>query len=147
MSADPRTYRLYLPRSVKILIFAMPIFLMVAGALLFSGVLPLRGSPQPLEVIGAIWVAMIGWLWYWILSIPYRIEVSETGEIEFRSLIRRRRMTPLEIVSVRPEASSFGFLVVRGGRRKIRLLNQFDGFHDFLVSLKAANPTIELRGC
>lgn len=30
---------------------------------------------------------------------------------------------------------------------KIRLLSQFDGFHEFVARLKAANPRIELRGC
>jgi len=145
--SEPKTYRLYLPLSVKVMIFAMPIFLMVLGLLLFSGVLPFRGSSQPPKVLGIFWLAMIGWLGYLILSVPHRIEVSENGDVEFRSLLRQRRMTSLEIVSIKPEASSFGFLVVRGSRRKIRLLNQFDGFHDFLVNLKVTNPTIELRGC
>ena len=145
--SEPKTYRLYLPLSVKGVIFAMPIFLMVLGLLLFLDILPFRGSPQPPKAIGIIWLALIAWLWYSILSIPHRIEISESGEVEFRSLLRRRRMTSLEIVSIKPEASSFGFLVVRGSRRKIRLLNQFDGFHDFLINLKASNPTIVLRGC
>lgn len=145
--SDPKTYRLYLPLSVKGMIFAMPIFLMVFGLLLFLDILPFRGGLQPPKPVGIIWLAMIAWLWYSILSIPHRIEVADSGDVEFRSLLRRRRMTSLEIVSIKPEASSFGFLVVRGSRKKIRLLNQFDGFHDFLVNLKAANPMVELRGC
>ena len=52
-----------------------------------------------------------------------------------------------EIESIKPYSSQFGFLIVRTSGGKIRLLNQFDGFHDFILKLKTANPAVELRGC
>ena len=75
------------------------------------------------------------------------ISVSETGEITFISLLRRRSVSGGEIESIKPDRGQFGFLVVRAANRKIRLLNQFDGFHEFIINLKAINPSVELRGC
>jgi hypothetical protein len=53
----------------------------------------------------------------------------------------------MEIESIKPQGGKFGFLVVRTSQGKINLLNQFDGFHEFIIQLKASNPSIEIRGC
>jgi hypothetical protein len=98
-------------------------------------------------VIGIFWLGMLSWVWYWILSIPYKIQVHETTEIEFIGLIRRRRIKAMEIQSIKAERSQFGFLVIRHTGGKIKILNQFDGFHEFIADVKGNNPLIELRGC
>jgi hypothetical protein len=53
----------------------------------------------------------------------------------------------MEIQSIKPERSQFGFLVIRHTGGKIKILNQFDGFHEFIADVKGNNPLIELRGC
>jgi hypothetical protein len=30
---------------------------------------------------------------------------------------------------------------------RVVLVNQFDGFHEFLTALEATNPSVEIRGC
>lgn len=116
--------------------------LLLAVSAFWDGKDPWAGR---LGVLAFLAVAI--WNAYWVLSLPQRISVSETGQIEFRSPLRRRTVTSGEVVSIRPDGGQFGFLTVRTARRKIRLLNQFDGFHDFLTELKARNPAVELRGC
>lgn len=146
MSA-PRVYRLYISLYPKIMIFGVLGLFSVIGILMITGVLQSQDNGGPPVFFDVLWIGMVSFLWYMVLSLPHRIEVAENGEINFVSLIRQKRVKPYEIVSIKPEASQFGFLAVKYGGGKIRLLNQFDGFHEFITNLKAINPTIELRGC
>ena len=58
------------------------------------------------------------------------------------------RLTAIDNLNLTiPSGQFFGFLVVRTKNKKIKILNQFDGFHDFILNLKSKNPLIELRGC
>jgi hypothetical protein len=52
-----------------------------------------------------------------------------------------------EINSIKPYGSQFGFPQIKTNTGKIRLLKQFDGFHDFLLNLEIVNPTVEIKGC
>ena len=119
----------------------------IVGLLLLSGVFFSGEGDGPLRFFGILWLGMVGWNWYWVLSIPHKITVSEAGEITFVSLLRRRSVSGAEIESIKPDRIQFGFLLVKTARRRIRLLNQFDDFHDFIANLKAINPSVELRGC
>jgi hypothetical protein len=144
---DVSAYHLYVQRYAKILIFGMLGVFTIMGLLFFSGVLQSSNGDGPPRVVGIFWLGIIGWYWYWVLSMPHTITVSESGNVEFISVIRTRRTTLREIESIKPYSSQFGFLIVKAGSGKIRLLNQFDGFHDFILRLKSANPAVELRGC
>lgn len=144
---EPKTYKLYLSLMLKVMIFGMLGLFTIVGLLLVSGVFLSSEGNGPARFFGIVWLGMVAWNWYWILSFPHKITVSGTGEITFVSLIRRRSISGAEIKSIKPDRAQFGFLVVRTANRKIRLLNQFDGFHDFIVNLKAMNPSVELRGC
>ena len=143
---EPKNYHLFIPRLVKVMIFGVLAVLTVAG-LTFLLLPTIHGNGDfPGRIFSIFWFGMLGWWWYWVSSIPYRIQVHEAAEIEFISVLRRRRVKPTEIRSITPE-SQLGFLTVRHSGGKIRLLNQFDGFHEFITILKQNNPTVELRGC
>ncbi len=92
-------------------------------------------------------LCVIAWIWYSILSTPYRIHLSPDGQVTFMSILGRKDLNVSEISSIRPEQASIGFLFVRSSRGKVRLLNQFDRFHDFIAKLKSMNPSITIRGC
>lgn len=143
---EPRTYKLYLSFMLPLMIFGILGLFTIMGLLLVSGVLISEGNGPP-RLFGVFWLGMVGWNWYWILSLPHKINFSDRGEITFVSLLRRRTVSGTEIESIKPYQGQFGFLLVRTAHCKIRLLNQFDGFHDFIVNLKAINPSVELRGC
>jgi hypothetical protein len=87
------------------------------------------------------------WIWYWIFSTPHRILLSPDGNITFVSTLRKIDMKVSEISSIKPEQANVGFLFVRSSRGKVKLLNQFDQFHDFVANLKSMNPSIAIRGC
>jgi hypothetical protein len=115
--------------------------------LFITGVLQSSNGDGPPRAVGILWLGIVGWYWYWILSMPHTIGVSESGNVEFIGVTRTRRTTLREIKSIKPYTAQFGFLLVKTGSGKIRILNQFDGFHDFIIRLKTANPAVELRGC
>jgi hypothetical protein len=142
-----RVYQLYLPRVLKVVVFGVLTFFVVMGIMFLTGSFPSTKGPPPPRFIGFIWLAILAWNGYWVFSIPQRILVSETGTMEFQSVLRRWVVTPVEIESIKPQNSHVGFLTVRTARGKIRLLNQFDDFHEFLWNLKQMNPSVELRGC
>jgi hypothetical protein len=129
------------------MIFGMLGLFTIVGLRLASGVFLTDKGNGPPRFFGLLWLGIVGWNWYWILFFPHKITVSETGEITSLSLLRRRSVSGAEIESIKPDRGQFGFLVVRTANRKIRLLNQFDGFHDFIINLKTMNPSVELRGC
>ena len=142
-----RTYPLYVSIYLKLTVFGTLSLFTVIGLFAALGPATGFGDDAPQWFFGIFWLAIVCWLWYVILSLPHTIAVHADDQIEFVSIIRRKRFLPLEIKSIKPEASQFGFLVVQTNRGKVRLLNQFDGFHDFLTNLKSKNPSVELRGC
>lgn len=144
---ETKSYPLYLPGYLKIIIFGTLGLFTVIGLLAALGPAIAFGDDGPQWLFGVFWLAILCWLWYVILSIPHRIVIFDDDQIEFVSRVRRKRFLPLEIKSIKPETSQFGFLAVQTNRGKVRLLNQFDGFHEFLTSLKDKNPSVELRGC
>jgi hypothetical protein len=141
-----KTYTLYLSRWAKITSL-IPVGIFTLMAILFLSGIFKNAKGGPPEFIGMFFLIMAAWFCYFISLLPYQIKVHGYVEIEFVSLLRRRRISPMDIVSIKPYGSQFGFLLVKTNRGKIKLLNQFDGFHEFIANLKAANPSIELRGC
>ena len=61
--------------------------------------------------------------------------------------MRKKLVRSTDIKSIKPEPSQFGFFVVTHKTGRIVVLNQFDGFHEFIGELKRSNPSVELRGC
>jgi hypothetical protein len=144
---EPRVYKLYLPPGMKVLLVA--IFIAVAG---FGAAIALSpslfpGPKAPPRLVGLLILAIWGLYLCWILCLPYRLTLAADGALEFISVWRRRTVRAEEIRSIQPDSCQLGFLLVRTASRKIRILAQFDGFHDFLTRLKAMHPGVELRGC
>jgi hypothetical protein len=147
--SETRIYELYLSLIFKIFIFGMlGLFLLIGLLSIIIDIFFFSEGNGPPWVVGLFMILIVAWNLYWIFTFPYKITLSEAGEIIFISLLRRRKTSVAEIKSIKPDPSQFfGFLVVRTQHKKIRILNQFDDFHDFISILKAKNPSIELRGC
>jgi hypothetical protein len=73
--------------------------------------------------------------------------VAEDGYIEFICLVRRKSLAARDIRSITPDAGQIGIPAIRTDQGRVRILNQFDGFHEFIAWLKMSNPSVELRGC
>ena len=144
---DPREYRPYSNLNMILFAWLGPVMLLFMGGLfLYLGfVRPKNDGPPP--ALAAPLLVASAWLLWRQLLLPRRIVRHPDGRIEFVSPIRRVVLTPREIVSIRPDRRQFGFLVVKWGSGRLRLLNQFDGFHELLTYIESANPAVEIRGC
>ena len=147
--AKGKVYELYLSLTFKIYVYGMLGLFIVVGTIVVATEISLLSEDNGTPLLFAIIIIiLIGWIFYYICSFPHRITVSETGEITFISLLRQRRTSIAEIESIKPDPSQFfGFLVIRTQNKKIKILNQFDNFHEFIFNLKSKKPSIELRGC
>ena len=81
------------------------------------------------------------------MRYPFEIKVRDDNFIEFRSLFRRIALSPNEIKAVRAKRYALGFVDIIHEKGKVHLLNQMDGFHDFISTLKSLNPSIKIQGC
>lgn len=144
---EPRVYNLYLQPGMKLLLAVMFIAFAGIGAALAFWPSFFQSPKAPPPLVGVIFLAITGLYLFWILALPHRITLAGDGTIEFISVLKRRPVRAEEIRSIKPAGSKFGFFMVQTDRRKIRILAQFDGFHDFLTRLKALHPGVELRGC
>jgi hypothetical protein len=106
-----------------------------------------QDSKAPPPLVGIIFLAITGLYLVWILYLPHRITLAADGTVEFISVLKRRTVRAEEIRSIKPVGSKFGFFMVQTDRSKIKILAQFDGFHDFLTRIKAMHPGVELKGC
>ena len=125
----------------------IPVVLVFAALIILIGPALFRNWAGPPWFVGFFFLAILGVNALWVLWIPHKIMLHQDRTVEFTSVFRNRRVPVPEIVSIKPEGTTPGFLVVRTERSKIRLLAQFDGFHDFLTRLKSLNSAVELRGC
>jgi hypothetical protein len=143
-----RAYHLYIQRSLRIMSVIVLVILIMFALLLFSGILKDRRGEGPPWIMGVLFLLVVGYsAYYWVLRVPHRIIVTGDGHIEFISLVRRKRLAARDIRSITPDAGQIGFLTIRTCQDKVRILNQFDEFHEFISWLKKNNPSVELRGC
>ena len=143
---EPGVYKLYLSPGVKLQLGFGGLALAGAGFAMIGVPLLVRSPKAPPPLFGVFFLGVICILLFNFLSLPHRITLAPDGAVEFRSILRRRVLRIEEIRSIKP-SSHLGFFLVRTDGAKIRLLAQFDNFHDFLTRLQAINQTIELRGC
>ena len=143
---EDKIYKLYLPLGTKVFLFGFLIFFL--GIAVFMFVLPfftteVNATPA---FFGFFYIGVIGWNLFWVLRFPHEIVLHGDGTIDFKSVLRKVKMHATEIKTIKPANATFGFLVVTG-TYTVRLLAQFDNFHEFVAKLKEYNPTIITRGC
>ena len=111
------------------------------------GTLAKLGLDSPPVWVFVIWFCIALFVAYMWLRIPFEIKIHDDTMIEFRSVLRRTIISPLEIKSVRAKRYALGFIDVvhRGGT--VHLLSQMDGFHEFISTLKSLNPAVQIQGC
>lgn len=143
-----RQYVLYRTYASALMTWVIPVIMLLFGPFFLIAA---WNSPEDDRIVGIVfgvaWSFGVLWLLIWMLRLPRRIELHEHGLVVFQGPLRRLNIQASEISSIKPGGSQLGFLVLKHSGGRLRLLNQFDGFHDFLTRLKESNPGIELRGC
>jgi hypothetical protein len=101
-------------------------------------------------VVSVLIAALVAWnFFYFALAIPFEISIDEDGAVGFRSRLRTVTIPAGDIKSITAGAwyDPNGFqAVVRHKGGKLPLINQFADFRDFLATLKALNPAVEMKG-
>jgi len=88
-----------------------------------------------------------GWFWYLMIRTPFELKIRQDQSVEFRSLFKRIVLAPQLIKSIKAPALVVGWVCVRHDSGKISMVNHFDGFYDFIWTLKSINPAIKVKGC
>jgi len=143
---EDKIYNLYLSPSLKIMLILM--LAIFVGLSIFMLIFPFTFKNQsgPPAFLGFFWVVVVAWNLFWFFRIPHKIILYKDGYVEFVSVLRKVKVQASEIKSIKPEGPTYGFLVVKA-QKKIRILSQFDDFHDLISKLRIQNPSIVLRGC
>lgn len=143
-----KLYRLYLAKPLLVfylLILAVWIFAGVVGIIVASvGGFGSDGPPAWTFLIILVGALFMAYMW---LRIPFEIRVRDDAIIEFRSVLRRVAISPVEIKSVHAKPYALGFIDVVHGGGTVHLLSQMDGFHEFISTLKSLNPAVQIQGC
>jgi hypothetical protein len=147
LKVDPREYTLYTKAHLRMFTWVMPVFFVLAACLVFYSSVVRRGPDSPPPFVAVLFLACAAWFWFFYGRMPRRIVRHADGRIEFVSPMRRLMVTAREIVSIKPDRSHLGLLVVKCHSGKVTLLNQFDGFHELLTYIETTNPAVEFRGC
>jgi hypothetical protein len=143
-----KLYKLYLAK--PLLVF----YLLILAAWVFAGVIGIvvgalgkLGSDGPPVWAIVIWFSVALFVAYMWLRIPFEIKIHDDNMIEFRSLLRKTIISPVEIKSVRAKRYTLGFIDVVHQGGTVHLLSQMDGFHEFISTLKSLNPAVQIQGC
>ena len=93
-------------------------------------------------------VGIIGWHWWMLLTLAYRVILHDDGSIEWVALARRVKTLPEDIREVGPDnTGGIGFFRVLHASGKVRFLNQITGFHEVIAYIKSRNSSVVLKGC
>jgi hypothetical protein len=71
----------------------------------------------------------------------------ENDTAEFRSVLGKRVVSLSEISSILARQFSLGYVGVTHANGTIYLINQMDGFHEFVTTVKSLNPSVIVKGC
>ena len=142
-----KVYRLYLAKPILIFYLVLLIALPLAVAVgLTCAALGLFGADGPPTIVFVVVLPVALLSSYMCLRIPFEIRV-ENDTAEFRSVLGKQDIPLSEISSIRAKLFSLGFVDVTHGNGSIHLINQIDGFHDFVTTVKSSNPSVIVKGC
>jgi uncharacterized membrane protein len=143
-----KSYKLYIARPLLIFylfMFGIVELIGIVGLIVAAtGKLGPDGPPVWVFFLLVCAVSFASYMW---LRFPFEIRVHDDTNIEFRGLFRTMVISLTEIKSVRAKLYALGFVDVVHQRGTVHLLNQMDGFHDFIATIKSINPGVEIKGC
>ncbi len=143
-----KVYKLYLAKPLLAFYLLMLAAWVLAGVVgIVVGAVGKLGSDGPPVWVFVIVLGIALFNAYVLLRFPFEIRVLDDTVIEFRSVFRRITVSPMEVKSVRAKPYTLGLVDVVHQRGTVHLLNQMDGFHDFLYTLKSLNPAVRIQGC
>lgn len=143
-----KVYRLYFAKPLLVFYLLM-LGVWIFGSLvgIIAAALGKFGSDGPPVWVFLITLGFALFISYMWLRFPFEIKVCDDSTIEFRSVFRRTSVSPMAVKSVRAKPYALGFVDIAHQGGTVHLLNQMDGFHDFISTLKSMNPSVRIQGC
>ncbi len=134
-----------LTRSFQVFIYLLLAFItmMAGGGSMVGAVL----DPRFPRWILPFWFAVLAWIWYVHLSIPYALELTRDDLLVARSIVKTTVIPVREVISIKAAPLSLGFAKLKHEKGALRLITQMTGFYEVVYRLKALNPAVEVRGC
>ena len=140
-------YRLYIAKPV--IVYYLTTIVILLGVMIFFTIAQAffsRPEGPPWELF-AVATGIMLFVAYFYLRLPFRITIRDDNQIEFRSLLKKLTLPPGQIISVKAKSYMIGFIDIKHSKGTVHLLNQMDGFHDLIATLKSLNPRVEIKGC
>jgi hypothetical protein len=141
-----KVYRLYLAKPLLIFYLVMLIAFPLAFVVLSTCAAFGSFRDAPPTIVFVIGLPLALYCSYRCLGIPFEIRV-EKDTAEFRSVLGKRVIPLSEISSIRTRRFSPGYVGVTHANGTIYLINQMDGFHEFVTTVKSLNPSVIVEGC
>jgi hypothetical protein len=143
-----KLYKLYFAKPLLVFyLVILAVWVSVGVVGIVVGAIGKRGPEGPPVWVFVILLGFALFNAYMWLRFPFEIQVRDDSIIEFRSVFRRTTISPMEVKSVRAKPYALGFIDVVHQGGTVHLLNQMDGFHDFISTLKSLNPSVRIQGC
>jgi hypothetical protein len=143
-----KVYKLYLAKPLLLFcLFMLGVWIFGSLVGIIVAVLGKFGPDGPPAWVFLIVLGFALFNSYMWLRFPFEIKVCDDSTIEFRSIFRRTSVSPMTVKSVRAKSYALGFVDVAHQGGTVHLLNQMDGFHDFIATLKSMNPSVKIQGC
>ncbi len=137
-----RAYELELPLRLRVLPF------LVLGVFTFVAPVFLIREAGPAIGVAVVWLGVVAWQWWMVLSIVHRMVIHDDGALECISLARRVSIRPETIQEIAPDRrGSIGFFRLRHAGGSVRFINQVTGFHEIVLHVKMHSPGVILKGC
>src|SRR5262245_48191916 len=135
-----KTYELELSWVLRV----MPVLLLTVASVVMPAIV-LRTAPAEGLIAAVPLLAILGWNWWVLLTMVYRVVLHDDGLIEWVALARRVRTAPEHVQRIGPDRTgSIGMFPVTHSAGRLRFINQLTGFHEVLLHIKSRNPSVEI---
>jgi hypothetical protein len=99
-------------------------------------------APLPDLPLAALFVLIFGSIWYMLLSVVRRLELT-AETLRWRSALRSYEIPLTQLRRMRPGRDGRAEIIELAGRRPIRI-GVCDGLEEFAADIKAAAPQVEV---
>ncbi len=103
-------------------------------------------APVAVKIFFLCWFALLAWIWYACLGVPYAITIRDDGSLEFISPLRRTVIPPQAVVAIKATRFGLGFVDFKYRGGSLRLISRMPEFPEFITAVRALNPSVVIMG-
>jgi hypothetical protein len=123
------------------------ILLILTGIVLLVTVKSFQDRLTPVPWFFALLLGVMLLVWNFYLRIPFAITRGDDNVLTFKSVLRRTRVAPSDIVSIKAMPLTLGFIKLKHRGGTLRLICQITGLYELIYTVQSLNPAVEIKGC